>query len=179
MLPQSHVAYTLAAFDAASDKIPELKNIDYRLLAITAMGPDLIDKPFAVAHFYPKYGSAVLFAHTLLAHAGLLLYALWKRPKWWPYAAAFIGHAVLDRLWFFDKTWYWPFKGWHFQVWNKAGSEQANIKLAYWQAFTRRPELWGWEVGGLAVGLWFVIRHRLYRPERLWHLLRAGRLPEA
>jgi hypothetical protein len=178
MLPQSHIAYTVAIFDAAKDKIPALKNIDYRLLALAAMGPDLVDKPFAAAYFYRKYGSAVLFAHTLLVHLTVLIYAVWKRPNWWPYALAFNGHAILDRLWFFEDTWYWPFRGWRFHVWQKRGSEQRDIKWAYWYAFTRRPELWGWELGGLLVGLWFVWRHKLYQPERLWHLVRTGRLIE-
>ena len=178
MLPQSHIAYTVAAFEAAKEKVPGLKEIDYRLAAIAAIGPDLVDKPFAAAYFYPKHGSAVLFGHTLLVHLAVLLYTIWKRPPWWPYAVAFMGHALLDRLWLFHDTWYWPFRGWRFHVWKKAGSEQEDIKLAYWYAFTRRPELWGWEVGGLLAGLWFMGRHRLYRPERLGALLRTGRLPE-
>lgn len=31
----------------------------------------------------------------------------------------------------------------------KSGSEQEKIGLAYWYAFTRRPELWGWELAGI------------------------------
>lgn len=178
MLPPSHIAYTVAAFDLVRDRIPQLKNIDYRWLAVAATGPDLIDKPLAAAYFYPKQGSAVLFAHTLVVHLAVLFYTLLKRPPWWPYAVAFLGHAVLDRLWFFHDTWYWPFRGWRFHVWKKAGSEQKDIKLAYWYAFTRRPELWSWELGGLLVGVWFVARHRLYRIERLWHLLKTGQVPK-
>lgn len=177
MLPQSHVAYTIATFDLVKEKVPALREVDHRLLVVAAMGPDLVDKPLAAAYFYPKYGAAVLFAHTLLVHLSVLLYTLWKRPAWWPYALAFVGHALLDRLWLFDYTWYWPFKGWRFHVWKKVGSEQTDIKLAYWYAFTRRPELWGWEVGGLLAGGWFVWRHHLYRPKRLWQWLRTGRLP--
>lgn len=178
MLPPSHVAYTVAAFNLARSKFSALKDVDHRWLAVAAMGPDLIDKPFAAAYFYPKHGSAVLFAHTLLVHLAVFFYAVWRRPKWWPYLLAFNGHAILDRLWFFDDTWYWPFRGWRFHVWKKAGSEQKDIKLAYWYAFTRRPELWGWELGGLLAGMWFVARHRLYRIERLLHLLKTGRVPD-
>ena len=177
MLPQSHVTYTLAAVDGLAEKIPALKNIDYRLLALAAMGPDLIDKPLAAVYFYRRYKAAVLFAHTLLVHAAVFIWAVWRRPSYWPYLLAFNGHAVLDRLWYFYDTWYWPFRGWRFHVWQKIGSEQQDIKLAYWYAFTRRPELWGWELGGLVAGLWFVARHRLYRIERLLHLLKTGRLP--
>jgi hypothetical protein len=177
MLPQSHIAYTVAAVDLLKDRIPALEKVDYRLVALAAIGPDLIDKPLAVLFFYRRYRSAVLFAHTLLVHLAVLIYAIWKKPKDWIYVPAFIGHAILDRLWLFQDTWYWPFRGWHFHVWGKAGSEQPDIKLAYWYAFTRRPELWGWELGGMLVGTWFILRHRLYRLDRLWHLLRTGRLP--
>jgi hypothetical protein len=176
MLPSSHVAYTLAAFDLLKKRFPTLRNVDYRLVALAAIGPDLIDKPLAAVYFYRRYKSAVLFAHTLLAHLAVLIFAIWKKPGWWPYLLAFNGHAILDRLWLFYDTWYWPLRGWRFHVWGKAGSEQEEIGLAYWYAFTRRPELWGWELGGLIAGLWFVLRHRLYRLDRAWNLLRTGRL---
>ncbi len=176
MLPQSHVTYTVAAFDLLKERVPALRQVDYRLLALAAMGPDLIDKPLAALYFYRRYKAAVLFAHTLLAHLLVFGWVVRKRPHWWPYLAAFNGHALLDRLWLFHDTWYWPLRGWRFHVWGKRGSEQADIKLAYWYAFTRRPELWGWELGGLLAGAWFVWRHRLYRWDRLWHLLRTGRI---
>jgi hypothetical protein len=178
MLPQSHVTYTIAAIELLKERLPVLKETDYRLLALAAMGPDLIDKPLAALYFYRRYRAAVLFAHTLLVHLAVLVITLWRKPWWWPYALAFNGHAILDRLWFFKDTWYWPWRGWHFHVWRKEGSEQAEMKLAYWYAFTRRPELWGWELGGLLAGLWFVLRHRLYRPEQALRLLKTGRLPE-
>jgi hypothetical protein len=178
MLPQSHVTYTIAAIELLKERVPVLKEADYRLLALAAMGPDLIDKPLAALYFYRRYRAAVLFAHTLLVHLAVLAITLWRKPWWWPYALAFNGHAILDRLWFFKDTWYWPWRGWRFHVWRKEGSEQANMKLAYWYAFTRRPELWGWELGGLLAGLWFVLRHRLYHPERALHLLKTGRLPK-
>jgi len=97
MLPQSHIAYTIAAFQLAGKRIPALRNADYRLVALAA-------------------------------------------------------------------------------VWQKAGSEQEDIRWAYWYAFTRRPELWGWEVGGLVAGLWFVLANRLYDIRRLVAFLRTGRL---
>ncbi|MCQ3978920.1 MAG: hypothetical protein DPW09_36315, partial [Anaerolineae bacterium] len=65
---------------------------------------------------------------------------------------------------------------WRFHVWRKTGSEQGHIGLAYWYTFTRRPELWIWEVGGILAGLWLVWRYRLYRFDRLWFLLRTGRV---
>ena len=178
MLPQSHITYTVATADFLKDRLPALRKVDYRLLALMAIGPDLIDKPLATLYFYRRYKSAVLFAHTLLVHMGIFLYVIWRKPKWWPYALAFNGHAILDRLWLFHDTWYWPFRGWRFHVWRKEGSEQQDIGNAYWHAFTRRPELWAWELGGVLAILWFVLRNRLYRLDRLRYLLRTGRLPD-
>ena len=177
MLPQSHVTYSLAICDLLKKRVAALRHVDYRLMALAAMGPDLIDKPLATLYFYRRYKSAVLFAHTLVVHLLVPAVTIWQKPHWWPYALAFNGHALLDRLWLFHDTWYWPFRGWRFHVWGKAGSEQADIKLAYWYAFTRRPELWVWEVGGLLAGLFLVVRYRLYRFDRLWVLLRTGRPP--
>jgi len=178
MLPTSHAAYTLAAYQLAKDKLQDVPDVDLRLLVLAAWGPDLIDKPLATLYFYRRFKSAVLFAHTLLVHTLVILATARKAPGAWPYTLAFAGHALLDRLWFFPNTFYWPFLGWEFHVWGKQGSEQEDIKLAYWYAFTRRPELWAWELGGIAAGLWFAYRNRLYQPRRLWHVLRSGRLPE-
>ncbi len=68
MLPQSHVAYTWLTLSLAQEHLDVAPDADYRLIAIAAMGSDLIDKPLAWAHFYEKYKSAVLFAHTLIAY---------------------------------------------------------------------------------------------------------------
>jgi hypothetical protein len=136
----------------------------------------LIDKPLAVAYFYPRYKSAVLFAHTLLAHIAVLTTVVGKFPGKSVYALAFNGHAILDRLWKFHDTWYWPFRGWRFHVWRKRGSEQEDIRLAYWYAFTRRPELWGWEAGGVVAFAWFVLSNRLWERQRLLQILKSGKL---
>jgi hypothetical protein len=176
MLPQSHIAYTLTAFDVAKKWVPGLRKVDYRLVALAALGPDLIDKPLAALYFYRRYKAAVLFAHSLLAHLALVAVTGWKKHAWWPYTLAFASHILTDRLWFFPDTFYWPLRGWRFHRWQKAGSERQSIKEAYWYAFTRRPELWVWEVGGILALAWFVLRNQLYRPPRLWSFLRTGSL---
>jgi hypothetical protein len=178
MLPQSHVAYTWLTLSLAQEHLDVAPDTDYRLIAIAAMGSDLIDKPLAWAHFYEKYKSAVLFAHTLIAYVTVVAVTIGRLPQLWIYAAAFVGHAFLDRIWLFRDTFYWPFRGWRFHVWGKRGSEQEKIGNAYWYAFTRRPELWIWEVGGLLAFAWFVRRHKLYRLPNLLNFILTGR-PDA
>jgi hypothetical protein len=177
MLPPSHVAYTWLTLSLAQEQFDVAADVDYRLVALAAMGPDLIDKPLAWAYFYKRYKAAVLFAHTLLTNLGVFFWMARRAGKaQWPYAAAFLGHALLDRLWYYPDTFYWPLRGWRFHVWGKRGSEQAGIGKAYWVTFTRRPELWGWELGGLLALLIFGWRHRLYQWPQLRRFLLTGKV---
>ena len=176
VLPPSHVAYTWLTLSLAQDHLGVAPEADYRLVALAAVGPDLVDKPLAWAYFYKKYKSAVLFAHTLIANLAVVWAITRWRPHLWVYGLAFSGHALLDRLWFYPNTFYWPLRGWRFHVWGKRGSEQTEIAKAYWFAFTRRPELWGWELGGLLALIWFVLRHRLYKWPQLRRFLLTGKV---
>jgi hypothetical protein len=151
--------------------------VDFRLVALSAVLPDLIDKPLAWAYFYKRYHAAVLFAHTLLANLAVLAISSRNRHRARPYVLAFLGHMVLDRLWFFPDTFFWPFRGWRFHKWMKAGSEQTDIGQAYWTTFTKRRELWGWELGGLLILGWMALYYQLYRPNRLIAFLCSGELP--
>lgn len=175
MLPFSHIAYTWLALSAAQDAFGVAPEADYRMIALASMGPDLVDKPLATIYFYRRYKSAVLFAHTLLANLLVFWVTVVRIPRIWVYSAAWLGHALLDRLWLFPNTFYWPLRGWRFHVWGKQGSEQEEIGKAYWYAFTRRKELWGWELGGLLALAIFVWRRRLYRRDNLLEFLLTGR----
>jgi len=175
MLPLSHVAYTWLALSVAQDAFGIAPEADYRMIGLAAMGPDLVDKPLATVYFYRKYKSAVLFAHTLLANLIVIWFTAVRIPRIWVYSAAWLGHALLDRLWFYPDTFYWPLRGWRFHVWGKQGSEQAKISKAYLYAFARRKELWGWELGGLLALAIFVWRRRLYQRDKLLEFLLTGR----
>ncbi|NJN81204.1 MAG: hypothetical protein HC802_02215 [Caldilineaceae bacterium] len=175
MLPPSHVAYTWLALSLAQDHLKVAPDADYRLVALAAMGSDLVDKPLALAYFYRRHKSAVLFAHTLLAYLSVSVVTLKRFPQLWVYGTAFVGHAILDRIWFFPNTFYWPLRGWRFHVWTRRGSEQAEMGKAYWVTFTRRRELWLWEAGGLIALALFVWRHRLHRLPNLLNFLLTGR----
>lgn len=176
MLPQSHIAYTWLALSVAQEYLGAGEDADYRLIALAATAPDLIDKPLALAYFYERYKSAVLFAHTIIANVVAIVLTIWFAPGRWVYTCAFLGHALIDRLWLFPATFYWPTRGWRFHVWGKRGSEQEKIGWAYWIAFTRRPELWGWELGGILAFALFARRHRLYQRANLKQFILSGKV---
>lgn len=118
-------AYTWLTLSLAQEHLGVAPDTDYRLVALAAVGSDLIDKPLAWAYFYKRYRSAVLFAHTLLAYLTLCLLTACVFPHRWRYTLAFFGHALLDRLWLFPNTFYWPLRGWRFHVWGKQGGTTA------------------------------------------------------
>jgi len=104
LLPPSHIAYTWLALSLAQEYLAVAPETDYRLIALAAVGPDLVDKPLAWAYFYKRYKAAVLFAHTLLAQLGVLWWTAGRFPRMWVYTIAFLGHVVLDRIWYFPHT---------------------------------------------------------------------------
>lgn len=176
MLPPSHVAYTVATLSEIQKHSDYFEDADYRLVALAAIGPDLLDKPLSWAYFHKKYKSGRFFAHTFLAHAILFFYTLSKAPHELVYALSFNGHALADRMWNYQKTWYWPLRGWEFSGRRKGKQKPLGILLSYWYAVTQARTIFDWDVWSLMALAWFVVRNRLWEPKRLWHLVRTGRL---
>ena len=176
MLPPSHVAYTVVTLSEVQKHSDYFEDADYRLVALAAVAPDLLDKPLSWAYFHQKYRSGRFFAHTLLVNVILLLYTLWKAPHQLVYALSFNGHALADSMWKYQKTWYWPLKGWGFSGKRKGDEKPIGILLSYWYAVTQPRTIFDWDVWGVVVLIWFVVRNRLWQPTHLWHLIRTGRL---
>lgn len=97
--------------DATAER-PSLAAIDYRLVILGSILPDLIDKPLGVFILADEVGSARSFAHSLLFVVLLLAAAL----AWWRTAGPALSclalgsaaHLALDRLWRDPETLLWP-----------------------------------------------------------------------
>ena len=95
--------------------------MDLRFLAFGAILPDLIDSPIGLV-FWSQFQSVRLAAHTLM-FAALLLAAVMAatrrgrpRKRWMPLAIGVLLHLVLDGMWRFPSTLWWPFLGWEFDA---------------------------------------------------------------
>lgn len=87
--------------------------LDYRLIILGALLPDLIDKPIGVI-FFGSNGR--LFTHTLffvltMVFIGLYLY-LKGKPSVLIVALCSAGHLVLDQMWLQPDILLWPAQGW-------------------------------------------------------------------
>jgi len=178
MLPSAHVEFTWAAANALqrSPLGRRYSDLDYRLLALAAILPDLVDKPLAIFAF-PDSHAALLFSHTLLLHL-----ALWggaavsgRLRRWLPYLLAFSGHLVADRMWGFARTLLWPLRGRRFHQWKNVGSPNAFLQ-AYGEIIRTEPKLLISELVGLALLAWIIADRKLYRKDVLSRFLRTGRV---
>lgn len=178
MLPPAHVEFTWAALNALQRQAGWFEDADYRLAALAAVLPDLIDKPLAT-FVLTNEDAALLFGHTALAHAGVWLAAAGtgQLPRALPYLLAFSGHLVADRMWSFSQTLWWPFKGRRFHQWKHVGSPQA-ILQAYARVIREEPLLLTFEALGALLLVWFVRDRGLWQRAELAAFLHTGQFSE-
>ncbi len=174
-MPPGHVAATWGVAALLQENNPKLANLDYRLLAVCAMLPDIIDKPLAILVFTEAHTSQ-LIAHSLLFNVALLLLGLlcWRSAL--PYIVAFNAHLIFDRMWNHTESFWWPIYGWN-QFWEfKFMNTPEAMVNVYLDIITRYPQVWVIEVLAIVWLFWFFLRYRLY----LWPVMRrflgTGRL---
>ncbi len=90
-------------------------HIDYRLVLVGSVLPDLLDKPlwflgYSVGSISTRaYGHSFLFGFTLLL-VGLLLLN-YRRPWLLTLALASLPHLVMDQMWLQPRILWWPLLG--------------------------------------------------------------------
>lgn len=135
--------------------------IDYRLVVVGALLPDLVDAPFG--------GARVM--HTLLANVvllvGVMLATRHHRRARRRLLAVPIGtfiHLVLDGMWARTETFWWPFLGRRLEG-GLPPLERPVVVLVAQELAGALALAWLWREWGLA------------NPQRRRTLLRTGRLP--
>jgi hypothetical protein len=175
MMPPGHIAATWGIAAVVQQHNPKLARLDYRLLALGALLPDIIDKPLAILVFIDAPTSQ-LVAHSLLFNLALLIAALF----WWrvavPYVLAFNAHLLADRMWHHTETFWWPIFGWRTFWEYKPMNTAEEMFNVYVDIIGRYPQVWALELLALLVLGWFIIRHRLYLWPRLKIFLATGRV---
>jgi inner membrane protein len=197
MLPLAHVGLTLGAaclikgalsrkqgtlaactddcsqsYVTASPKIWQM--IDYRLIMLGALLPDIIDKPIGVL-FHSTFGTGRLFCHTLLflvivVIAGIYLYKRRHRPWLLLIAFGVFTHLILDLMWLEPRTLLWPAYGFTFPVdeWTSIGNWLSDM----WHGFLANPVISTPEImGALILAVFFAA---LIRRKKLYSFVRYG-----
>lgn len=89
--------------------------VDYRLVALGALLPDLIDKPIGRILLRSRFDSGRLFAHTLLVNVALFCVLFFMRGRIKRKAVlvpiASLLHLAEDAMWSSPRTFWWPLLG--------------------------------------------------------------------
>lgn len=92
------------------------RRVDYRVVLLGAILPDLIDKPLGRILFEGAFQSSRIFGHTLLFSFGLLLLVMLAMRgatarRWFILPIASLIHLGLDAMWNHPITLFWPVFG--------------------------------------------------------------------
>jgi hypothetical protein len=91
--------------------------------SIGAVLPDLIDKPLGYLLFPATIGNGRVFSHTFLVVILMLVLGLlfWKKmhdPGILGLCIGLFSHQILDLMWHYPKSWYFPLLGMFSVGWN-------------------------------------------------------------
>jgi membrane-bound metal-dependent hydrolase YbcI (DUF457 family) len=146
--------------------------LDYRLVLLGSLLPDIIDKPIGIYLLGDTFNSGRILGHTLLfvlvlSTIGLFLGS--KYNKWGILVVSLAAaiHLVLDQMWLTLHTLLWPIFGWKFP----------EIDLDHWwsgviEGLVNRPFIYLSETAGLLVLVYFGIG--LLRNKRVMNFLKHG-----
>ena len=147
-----------------------LQKLDFRVIAVFAILPDILDKTIGHLIFQDSLNNGRLFSHSLvfLILFTLIFYFI-VRVHWWAYVFPIATHQIFDLLWWSPKAWYWPAYGWgfdrlHRDVW------------AHWlDALINDPYIKITEVAGLLAIVIIFMYFQMYKRENFTNMIRTGR----
>ena len=173
-MPPGHIAATWGVATLFQQNDPRPQQLDYRLLALSALAADLIDKPLALFVFNEAHTSQ-LIAHSLIPNLILLTITLVMWPKALPYVLAFAGHLLADTMWHHTESFWWPMFGWT-TFWEYKFMNTPEAMLSVYLAILRYPQVWVIEILAVFFLIWFGYRYKLYRRSGLKRLILTGQI---
>jgi inner membrane protein len=121
-------------------------NLDYRMIIIGSMLPDIIDKPFFLLFSESGFFTGRSHAHTLLFALVLLSAGIFSSKPWLlTLALANLSHLFLDFIWYDPEILFWPFLG-RFEPYEAEGWFSD-----LWYNLTYLPEIYIPEIIGLII----------------------------
>ncbi|RLA88024.1 MAG: hypothetical protein DRG20_06710 [Deltaproteobacteria bacterium] len=150
MLPAGHIGFSLVGV-ITYKKITKTKNplkLNLYLLIIAALLPDIVDKIIGLI-FITKFHTCRLYGHTIW-FSFTILFVLYKiYPKWKIYGWIEFGHLLLDNMFFFPQTLFYPLLGIKFYALNRINSSNEYIHKLIFNIFHKYPEILFFEVMGM------------------------------
>ena len=148
--------------------------VDYRVVAVASLLPDIIDKPIGRLLFRERFDSGRLFAHTLLVNVALFCVLFFMRGRikrtFVLVPISSLLHLAEDAMWSSPTTFWWPLFGTTFP-----GDPVEGGLLAFLNPL-HSSEAMIQEAIGAIVLLWLLAAHGLLSRDGVKHFLRTGML---
>jgi inner membrane protein len=163
--------------EAGANKLRRLASkIDYRVVLIGSMLPDIIDKPLGLWVLHDEYGGGRSFAHTLLFALILIMAGLiWHRKKRGIFlltlALANAMHLVLDSMWTRKETLLWPVLGRSFYP--SGAGDLSQALSSWWKDLLANPATYIPEIAGALILSLFLLT--LIRKKKLLLFIKSGK----
>ncbi|MBN2240892.1 MAG: metal-dependent hydrolase [Dehalococcoidales bacterium] len=141
--------------------------IDYRMVIIGSMLPDIIDKPLFLLFGNNGYFDGRGFSHSLFVQL-LIISAGFLFKKTWLCLLAFgsLMHLVLDEIWHMPVTLFWPFMGWF------TPRDPEGWLADIWNNLIHMPKAYIPEIIGIIICAW--LGYRIVKGKGLKVFLRQG-----
>ena len=110
----------------STTKSTSLLKLDYRLVLVGSLLPDIIDKPLGLIILRSSLGNSRIIGHTLLLTLLLVALGYLLRKKYNSRAVLTLAsgsfvHILLDEMWLRPETLFWPVFGFDFPPDNPSG----------------------------------------------------------
>ena len=148
--------------------------VDYRIVAVASLLPDLVDKPLGRIIFRTRYESGRIFGHTLLINLALFCILFFMRGKakrtFTLIPISSLMHLAEDGMWSNPKTFWWPLFGTQFAKEPIGGGVLAFLNPL------NHPVVLLQEAIGLGAIVWLLAAHELLNREGVVSFLKTGKL---
>jgi hypothetical protein len=150
--------------------------VDYRVVAIASLIPDLIDKPIGRIFFKSRFDNGRIYAHSLLLNVALFCVLFFMRGRakrqFTLVPISSLLHLAEDGMWSQPKTFWWPLFGTEFPHDPEKGGLLSFLNPL------NHPGVIVQEAIGLAAILFLLSSHEMLNRHGIKAFLRTGHLDE-
>ncbi|SHK29616.1 LexA-binding, inner membrane-associated putative hydrolase [Clostridium cavendishii DSM 21758] len=148
--------------------------IDYRIVLIGSILPDIVDKPIGAYFFRSTFHNSRIFGHTLIVSLILVVLGLYMIYKERKNKILTLGmstsiHLILDSMWLYKGILFWPYYGLRFP--ERPEGNWVNMNIV--RLFTD-PSYYGPEVIGFFIIAYYF--SKLIKKKQLKFFITEGRL---
>ncbi len=148
--------------------------IDYRVVLVGAILPDIIDKPIGAYFFRSTFHNSRIFAHTLIFSTILILIGLYRLFKSRKHNILILGictsiHLILDSMWLYPNILFWPCYGLKFAQRAEGNWLNSDINRLIADPSYYFPEIIGFAI--IAYYFWPLVKNK-----RIKSFLNSGKM---